>query len=60
MNSLLTKKRKEGVANTAGTSVLTGVSGGSESNQQFLEVMSLPPDPPHNNNDVILNLIFNI
>jgi len=60
MNSLLTTKRVGVMAYTMGNSVIAMDSEGDENNQQFLKVMSLPPDPPLNNNDVTLNLIFDI
>jgi hypothetical protein len=60
MNSLLTTKRVRIVADTMGNSVIARDTEDDKNNQQFLKVMSLPPDPPLNNNDVILNLIFDI
>lgn len=48
------------MAYTMGNSVIAMDSEDNKNNQQFLKVMSLPPDPPLNNNDVTLNLIFDI
>ncbi len=38
--------------------IITRVSGGVQSYQQFEKVMSLPPDPPRDDDGVVLNLIF--
>jgi len=60
MNSLLTTKRVGVMAYTMGNAVIAMDSEDNKNNQQFLKVMSLPPAPPLNNNDVTLNLIFDI
>jgi len=60
MNSLLTLKRVEIVPVIMKNSVIAGNTECDKNNQQFLKVMSLPPDPPLNNINMILNLNFDI
>jgi hypothetical protein len=58
MNNLSTLFSREKHLGSCGNPALTGVLVGASRYQQFEKVMSLPPDPPRDDDGVILKLIF--
>jgi hypothetical protein len=58
MNNLLTHITRKKTIGRLESPIITRVSGGVQGYQQFEKVISLPPDPPRDDDGVVLNLIF--